>query len=118
IVNVNPAPNTGAAGLIDNNFVNVPIEPNRTDQFDTRVDHSFSSNVNIFGRYSFSDTNIFRPGPRPGLSEGSTNDTFGSALWRSQAVAVGGTWTISARSVSESRFGWARGNYYQSPVNA
>jgi hypothetical protein len=118
IVNVNPAPNTGAAGLIDNNYVNVPIEPNRTDQFDTRVDHSFSSNVNIFGRYSLSDTKIFRPAPRPGLSEGSFNDTFGSALWRSQAVAVGGTWTLSPTLISDTRFGWARGNFFQTPPNA
>ena len=118
IVNVNPAPNTGAAGLLDNNYVNVPIEPTRQDQFDTRVDHSFSSNVNIFGRYSFSDTKAFRPGPRPGLSEGSFNDTFGAALWRSQAVATGGTWTLSPTLISDTRFGWARGNFYQTPPNA
>ena len=118
VLNVNPMPNTGAPGQVDINYVSVPTDRNRTDQFDTRVDANLAARFNLFGRYSLSDTNLFRPGPRPGLSEGSSNDTFGSALWRSQAVAVGGTWTISARSVSESRFGWARGNYYQSPVNA
>jgi hypothetical protein len=118
IANVNPLPNTGAAGLLDNNYVNVPIEPTRQDQFDGRADHTFSSNVNIFGRYSFSDTKAFRPGPRPGLSEGSFNDTFGAALWRSQAVATGGTWTLSPTLISDTRFGWARGNFYQTPPNA
>src|SRR5438046_7908935 len=54
-VDANPAPNTGTPGQIDNNFVNVPIERNRTDQFDARVDHNLSSRVNLFGRYSFSD---------------------------------------------------------------
>jgi hypothetical protein len=117
IVNVNPDPNTGAPGQIDNNFVNVPVEPNRTDQFDVRVDHSFSSRLNLFGRYSLSDTNIFRPAPRPGLSEGSFNGTFGSALWRSQAEAVGATWLVSPNLVSDFRFGFARGNFFQTPPN-
>ena len=94
IVDVSPDPNTGTPGQIDNNFVSVPITRNRTDQFDVRVDHNLSSQFNLFGRYSFSDTNLFQPSFRPGLSEGSRNDTFGSALWRSQAVAVGGTWVL------------------------
>jgi hypothetical protein len=117
IVDVNADPNTGAPGQIDNNFVNVPIEPNRTDQFDIRADHSFSPNLNLFGRYSFSDTNIFRPAPRPGLSEGSFNDTFGSALWRSQGIAIGATKVWSPTLVSDTRFGLARGNFFQTPPN-
>jgi hypothetical protein len=117
IVDVNANPNTGAPGQIDNNFVAVPIERNRTDQFDVRIDHNLSTNFNIFGRYSFADTNIFKPGPRPGLSEGSFNDTFGSALWRSQAIAAGATWVVSPALVSEMRFGWARGNFFQTPPN-
>jgi hypothetical protein len=100
VLNVNPAPNTGAPGQVDNNFVSVPTDRNRTDQFDTRIDHNIAAGFTLFGRYSFSDTNLFRPGPRPGLSEGSSNDTFGSALWRSQAVAAGITWTLSPRAVS------------------
>lgn len=117
IVNVSPDPNTGTRGQIDNNFVNVPITRNRTDQFDVRVDHSFSTNLNLFGRYSFADTNLFQPAPRPGLSEGSFNDTFGSALWRSQAIAVGTTWVLSPTLVSDIRFGFARGNFFQTPPN-
>ncbi|MEJ7608665.1 MAG: carboxypeptidase-like regulatory domain-containing protein, partial [Bryobacteraceae bacterium] len=107
---VNPAPNTGLPGQVDNNYVNVPVDRNRTDQFDIRMDHNAGARFNLFGRYSFSDANLFRPGPRPGLAEGSPNDTFGSALWRSQAVATGATWTISSHAVSESRFGWASGD--------
>ncbi|MBI3694404.1 MAG: TonB-dependent receptor [Acidobacteria bacterium] len=117
IMDVNPDPNTGAAGQVDNNYVNVPIEPNRTDQFDIRGDHSYSPSLNFFGRYSFSDTNIFRPAPRPGLSEGSFNDTFGSALWRSQGIAAGATKVWSPAVVSDTRFGFARGNFYQTPPN-
>jgi hypothetical protein len=117
VVDVNPAPNAGLPGQIDNNYINVPIERTRTDQFDLRGDHSVSPAVNLFGRYSFADTNLFRPAPRPGLSEASFNDTFGAALWRSQAVAAGVTWVLSPARVSETRVGWSRGNFFQTPPN-
>jgi hypothetical protein len=117
IIDVSPDPNTGAPRQLDNNFVSVPVDRTRTDQFDVRLDHNVSTNFNVFGRYSFSDTNLFRPAPRPGLSEGSFNDTFGSALWRSQAIAAGATWVLSPAVVSEMRFGFARGNFYQTPPN-
>jgi hypothetical protein len=118
IVDVNPDPNTGAAGSIDNNFVNVPITRNRTDQFDIRGDVNASSRLTLFGRYSFSDTNMFRPAPKPGLAEASSNDTFGSALWRSQGIALGGTWVLSPTTIADLRFGLARGDYDQKPPNA
>ena len=118
VASVNPLPNTGAPGQVDNNYVNVPITRTRADQFDVRVDHNLSAKFNLFGRYSFSDTNGFRPAPRPGLSEASQNDTSGFALWRSQAVAAGGTWVVSPSMVSETRFGWSRGNFYQNAPNA
>ena len=110
-------PNTGAPGQIDNNFVSVPNDVVTTDQFDIRVDHVFSDKINLFGRYSFSDTDWFKPAPRPGLNEGSFNDTFGSALWRSQAIAVGTTWYHSSTLLSEIRFGFTRGNFFQTPPN-
>jgi hypothetical protein len=117
IVDVNSDPNTGTPGQIDNNFVNVPIERNRQDQFDVRVDHQFSTNFNLFGRYSFVDSTFLRPGPRPGLSEGSFNDTFGTALSRSQGVAIGVTWVLRPTLVNEIRFGFSRGNYFTRPPN-
>ncbi|MBI3678981.1 MAG: TonB-dependent receptor [Acidobacteria bacterium] len=117
VINVAPAPNTGAPGQLDNNYVHVPITTNRSDQFDVRADHSFSTKLTLFGRYSFSDTNLFTPAPRPGLAEGSRNDTFGSALWRSQGIAIGSTWLISGRLVSDLRFGFSRGNFFQTPPN-
>ena len=80
---------TGAPGQVDNNYVGVPITRNRTDQFDVKVDHN-PSGFTIFGRYSFRDTNQFQPAPRPGLAEGSTNDTYGYALLRSQASPSAG----------------------------
>src|SRR5207244_11304441 len=98
-------------------FVGAAVERNRTNQFDIRADHNFSQRLSAFGRYSFSKTNFFRPAPRPGLSEGSFNDTFGTADLKSQQIASGLVWVISPSLVSETRFGYALGDYFQLPPN-
>jgi hypothetical protein len=117
ILAVNPDPNTGRPGDIDNNYVNVPITKTRADQFDTRLDHTVSQKLSLFGRYSFSDTNLFKPAPKPGLAEAATNDTFGYALWRSQGIAAGATWVFTPSMLADVRFGWSRGDYDQKPPN-
>ena len=116
MLNVSPDPNASSTTQ-DNNFVAAPIDRNRTNQFDIRVDHQFSQSLNMFGRYSFSKTNFFRPGTRPGLSEGSSNDTFGTADLKSQALAAGLVWVAAPALVSETRFGYAMGDYFQLPPN-
>src|ERR1051326_4227622 len=114
VINVSPDPNTFSPSF-DNNFVAVPVDRNHTNQFDIRGDHNISQKLSAFGRYSYSKTNFFRPAPRPGLSEGSFNDTFGTADLKSQQVASGLVWVIPPALVSETRFGYALGDYFQLP---
>src|SRR4051794_30416312 len=114
VMNVSPDPNT-LSPTFDNNYVASPIDRNHTNQFDIRVDHTFSTELTAFGRYSYAKTNFFRPAPRPGLSEGSFNDTFGTADLKSQAIAAGLTWVIRPTLVSETRFGYAMGDFFQLP---
>src|SRR5258706_2685747 len=116
VINVSPNPNTSSP-TFDNNFVGVPVDRNHTNQFDLRADHNLSEHLSFFGRYSYVKTNFFRPAPRPGLSEGSFNDTFGSADLKSQAIAAGLVWVLSPRLVSETRFGYSLGDYFQLPPN-
>ncbi|PYV11348.1 MAG: hypothetical protein DMG07_19465 [Acidobacteria bacterium] len=103
IVGLIPDPNVAGTTI----FASTPITSIRQDQFDAKVDHQFRQNLNLFGRYSFVDTNTFRPGPLPGLAEGSFNDAFGASLNRSQGLALGLTWTFSpaggAATTSRSR---------------
>ncbi|HET8549084.1 MAG TPA: carboxypeptidase regulatory-like domain-containing protein, partial [Bryobacteraceae bacterium] len=117
VIDVSPAPNAGAPGQLDNNFVFAPADRNRTDQFDIRIDHNLPRLATLFGRYSFADTDYFRPSFRPGLSEGSNNDTFGTADLRSQALVTGITWILAPRLLSETRVGWMQGDFQQLPVN-
>ena len=98
-------------------YASTPVTDTRQDQFDVRVDHQIAPNLNFFGRYSFVDTNTFRPGPLPGLAEGSFNDAFGSSLNRSQGLALGLTWIVNATLVGDFRLGFARGNYFTDPPN-
>jgi Carboxypeptidase regulatory-like domain len=113
IVALIPDPNVAGTNI----YASTPVTTTRQDQFDVRVDHQLASTVTAFARYSFVDTDTFRPAPLPGLAEGSFNDAFGSNLNRSQGLAIGATWIASPTLVGEFRFGFARGNYFTNPPN-
>jgi hypothetical protein len=113
IVKLIPDPNVAGTTI----YASTPVTRTRQDQFDVRIDHTFNAAMNFFGRYSFVDTDTFRPAPLPGLAEGSFNDAFGSNLNRSQGLAFGLTWTMSNAIVADFRFGFARGNYFTNPPN-
>jgi hypothetical protein len=115
VLSFNPAPNTGLPGQLTNNYVGDPTAGNQTNQFDVRIDHTLTSRINLFGRYSFVNTHIFTPPPRAGYSEGSTSDAFGTSQNRSQSMATGVTWAIKPTLLSETRFGYNNGAYYQLP---
>ena len=113
IVALIPDPNVPNSTI----FASTPVTRTRQDQFDVRVDHLIKDNITLFGRYSFVDTDTFRPAPLTGLAEGSFNDAFGANQNRSQGLAMGLTWTFSPSLVGDFRFGWARGNYFTFPPN-
>jgi hypothetical protein len=113
IVALIPDPNVPGTTI----YASTPVTKTRQDQFDVRIDHQFNNNLILFGRYSFVDTNLFRPAPLPDLAEGSFNDAFGSNLNRSQGLAFGLTWTVTPTLIGDFRFGFARGNYFTNPPN-
>ena len=113
IVALIPDPNVPGSTI----YASTPVTETRQDQFDVRVDHQIAPTMSVFARYSFVDTDTFRPAPLPGLAEGSFNDAFGSNLNRSQGLALGFTWIASSSLVGDFRFGFARGNYFTNPPN-
>jgi Carboxypeptidase regulatory-like domain/TonB dependent receptor-like, beta-barrel len=113
IVTLIPDPNVAGSTI----YASTPVTDIRQDQFDVRIDHQVAPGITAFARYSFVDTNTFRPSPLPGLAEGSFNDAFGSNLNRSQGLAAGATWIASNELVGEFRLGFARGNYFTYPPN-
>jgi Carboxypeptidase regulatory-like domain len=113
VIQMIPDPNVPGTSI----YASTPITRSRVDQFDVRSDYVISDSTQLFGRYSFVDSNVFRPAPLPGLAEGSFNDAFGANLNRSQGLAIGLTWRVSSATVADFRFGWTRGNYFTNPPN-
>ena len=66
IVALIPDPNVPGSTI----YASTPVTDTRQDQFDVRLDHQFTSAINVFGRYSFVDTNTFRPGAAAGPRRG------------------------------------------------
>ncbi|HTM48743.1 MAG TPA: TonB-dependent receptor [Bryobacteraceae bacterium] len=67
VIDLYPAVN--GAGRV-NNFFFSPTQSDDTDQIDTRLDHSFTPNHRIFGRYSRRLTDRINPGPLPLPADG------------------------------------------------
>ena len=49
------------------NFLDTPSDHERRDQFTVRVDHEFSQNSHLFGRYSYADDSLVNAAYRIGL---------------------------------------------------
>src|SRR5262249_2366954 len=100
-----PLPTSAGAA---NNFRRVANEGTDQDQFDVRLDHRFSDNDQIFGRYSFFNEDATPVAPLP---EGSVNTPQGRAGFQKRRgyQAVGNYLHVfSQRVVNELRFGYTR----------
>ena len=86
------APTVVGAGMDCNNYLDVRNAHHVTDQATIRVDHTFNSNNNLFGRYSFSSERGFTPQNLPGF--GALHDNL------SQHATIGWTRVISPTLVN------------------
>ena len=91
-----------------NNFNSTRTDRIRSDKFDFRGDHYFNDKWRLFGRYSFSDLERFRPTIFAGLAEGSTNDAFGTTATRGQNAILGPVITVSPTTLADIRVGYTR----------
>ncbi len=99
-----PLPNSTAA----NNFVYTSVEPDDQDQFDGRIDHTFTARQHAFVRYSYlrDDDN-----PVPFLPDGSGNITsgvIGHAITRGDSIASEYDFAVSPNTLNQARFGYSR----------
>ncbi len=95
---------TGAA----NNFRRIANEGINQDQFDIRLDHRFSDNDQIFGRYSFFNEDATPVTPLP---DGSGNITQGAlGFQKSRGYQAVGNYlhVFSQRLINELRVGYTR----------
>ena len=102
LLNLFPASNN--SGLF-NNYASNPVINNDTDQFDVRVDHTFSSKDSAFGRLSYSRNPDIIPGPFGGIADGGAfyAGIQNAISWNS---ALSETHTFSSTLVNEARLGY------------
>ncbi|SEB50477.1 TonB-dependent receptor [Terriglobus roseus] len=104
-------PTPTSAG-ISNNFTTLYRIQDFRNKGDVKIDHYFSSNVRVFGRYSQSAFNVFDPGIIPGVAGGNGN---GSQIVPIRSIAGGLTWTINANNLLEVRMGYSHSDAGKAP---
>jgi hypothetical protein len=79
--------------------------PATLDAFSLRLDHHATDRVTIFGRYSYSPSEIRERG-----SSGNALSTTASSRITTQTATLGATWFASARLADDLRFNYSRTN--------
>lgn len=110
LLNLLPAPNFGAAGLLNNNYAASGTGSFHTNQADVRIDDQASQNLHLFGRYTFFNStldggSVFGPAGGSGFG---TNGFAGHDTSLDQSLASGGDYTLSPKWLTDFRFGWFR----------
>jgi len=107
ILKLIPGPNApGTDNGTRNNFVASGSELFNNDTFDVRIDNRLSSNLNLFGRYSFA--NFKRIGPQAFGAGGGQQlvSLGGTSKVRNHSVAIGFDYTLSQSTLVDFRFGF------------
>lgn len=110
LLNLLPAPNHGAAGLLFNNYAASGTGSFHTNQFDVRIDDQFSDKMHLFGRYTFFNSSLSGGsvfGPAGGSGFG-VNGFAGTDTSQDHSLAAGGDYTLSPKWLTDFRFGWFR----------
>jgi hypothetical protein len=100
-----PLPNLASAA---NNYVRTAAEPDRQDQLDARLDHSFAMNHRAFVRYSYLTDDDTPVTPLPDGSGLISSGAIGHAVVHSHAIASEYDWTIAPNVLNQARFGYSR----------
>ncbi len=99
-----PEPNL--AGQI-NNFLYNPVQTNRVDQFNLRVDYRTNRST-LFGRFSYEDPDTYNPGNLPEPAVGAGPGRPGQVVVPSKQAVIGYGRSISPTKYYEMRLGYAR----------
>ena len=101
-MNLYPEPNQPG---FRNNYIISPVDTDRIDQMDARLDYNVSSVDQVFGRFSWVDEHNIQPAPLPGLANGGDSHT-GHIYDKAQGLSLGDTHTFTGRTVNELRAGF------------
>jgi hypothetical protein len=103
-----PAPNVPNASTTLFNYANQPIRRLNEGTGDIRVDHNFSGNDSVFGRFSYDQATNFVPGGSPTWSE---QNAFGSNQHienHGRNAMISETHVFSPNTINQASFGYNR----------
>ncbi len=101
---------------VTSNFTGSGSGPFKQDSFDTRIDYTATSSVNVFGRFSLDYFKLSGKGllgqlGGPGDGGGSIAPGLaGSSIVHNYSLSAGLTKTISSTLLTDVRFGWFKYN--------
>ncbi len=92
------------------NFASVPLRKFRDDEFDARLDHTFSSKDSAFARFSYDQATTFQPGGSldNGLAEQGAFASSVTFTNHGRNVAVSETHVFSDRTINQLNAGFNR----------
>jgi hypothetical protein len=99
-------------GQVLNNFIGSGSGPFTQNSFDTRIDYTASSTINVFGRFSLDYFSLSGKGLL-GTLGGPGNGLLGlsgSSITHNYSLATGFTKTFSSSLLTDFRFGWFKYN--------
>src|SRR3984885_14584860 len=103
-----PAPNVANASTTLYNYANQPIRRLNEGTGDIRIDHNFSGNDSVFGRFSYDQATNFVPGGSPTWSE---QNAFGSNQHienHGRNAMISETHVFSPNTINQASFGYNR----------
>jgi hypothetical protein len=108
-----PTPNVNNPAF---NYLAVPTRSETRNNFDVRIDHTFSSKDSIFGRFSYESQPSFIPSPfQNELDGGGFFDGNEDFAYRSFAVSE--THILDSTHINEFRFGYNHINAHRYQIN-
>jgi len=107
MISLYPQPNAVNAATVTN-YANVPVRRLDDNEFDVRIDHTFSSKDSLFGRFSYDQATNFIPGGSPGFAEANAFGSTQDITNRGRNVAITETHILSSRNINQFTAGYNR----------
>ena len=102
-----PAPNAINFKTITN-YANVPVRKLNEGKFDIRLDHTFSADDSIFGRFSYDQADSFVPGGTPGFAEAGAFASTQNIANHGRNVALSETHIFNSHNINQINIGFNR----------
>jgi hypothetical protein len=90
------------------NYANVPVRRLDENEFDARIDHTFSAKDSLFGRFSFDQATSFVPGGSPGFAEANAFGSSQDITNHGRNLAISETHIFSSNNINQLTLGYNR----------